>query len=109
MHILVEQWVPQDARARPGLFIRGEASEHKQYSLRAKCTTSVWREGLLGPVSKGAFELEEAICVRTLGPSRLVVLLWELSIGSVVTLSQLGEWEADGSERKRASVQGNFS
>ena len=66
----------------PGLFNQeGEASEHKQYSLRAKCTTSVWREGLLCPASKGAFELGEAIYLRTLEPSPLVVLLWELSMG----------------------------
>lgn len=96
-------WHSQDARARPGLFNReGEASEHKH-------TTSVCREGLLGPASKGAFDLGEGTYLRTLGSITLSCSPAGIVDGSVVTLSRLGEREADGSERKRVDLQGNFS
>ena len=95
-------WHSQDARARPGLFNReGAASEHKH-------TTSVCREGLLGPGGKGAFALEGTY-LRTLGTITLSCSPAGIVDGSVVTLSWLGEKEADGSERKRVDLQGNFS
>ena len=101
----------QDARAMPMLFNwEGEASEHKQYSLKAKHRTSVWREG--APQSceqKVPPNLEKGYIWGHWEPSPLVVLLWELSTGSAVTLNWLRQWEADGSERIRVDTQGSFS
>lgn len=104
-------WLPQDARAMPMLFKwEGEASEHRQYSLKAKHSTSVWREGAPQCCEqKVPLNSEKGHVWGHWEPSPLVVLLWELLTGSVVTLNWLRQWEADGSQRIRVDTQGSFS
>ena len=74
---LLEQWLPQDARAlqsrRRSIWTQAIQPQGKVHHQRV--------EGLLCPASKGAFELGEAIYLRTLEPSPFVVLLREVSMG----------------------------